>query len=253
MGKGRYKIKMNIGDFIYQGNSYISESDQLIFASNKVTNKNTVPVETALTVYSGFRTATMTKFATNLFDNNLQKISSLKMSITKKIPDADNGSDTIVTREYNFDKLDSNSDLFQFVDWKEQKDKNELKTSIDPVQCATAVHTVGVNGYNQIDFTATGTVSIYDEYDNFVLSGTELLNKVSNFIPYAASIDQDNDETVNLALNGVLLVPSKVNSTIQILRDCSVQDGLGSNYNYESLPVLGDFGYLPAIADNINF
>lgn len=253
MSNGRYKIELHIGNFAYQNSGLVSQAAQLKFASNKVTNANTVPVEADLTVYSGFRTATVTQFENNLLDNNFQMISSLKLSISKKVVDSDNGSNTIVTREYNFDKVDSMTDLASFIDWKTYQDKNLIKTSIDPTQCATAVHTVSVAGYNQLSFTALGKVSIYDEYNNNQLSGTELLNKVSNYVPYAATLDQSNAKTVNLALDGILYVPANVNFDIQILRNCNIANGLDSNYNYNLAPILGDFDYLQTIADNNNF
>jgi hypothetical protein len=253
MGQGRYKIKLYIGNFVYQDSPTVQQTDQLTFASNKITNKNTVAVESALTIYSRFRTATVTKFANNLFDNNFKTISSLQLIINKKILDSDNGANTILTKEYNFDHLDFNTDLLQFVDWKEQKDTNEIKTSIDPLQCAIAVHKVTINGYKQYSFSATGKLSVYDEYDNVDLSGDELLNKVSNLTPYGISVDQSNDEVVNLDLNGMLMIPSSVSSNVEILRDCSVQNSLGSNYNYDLAPILGKFDYLQSIADNVNF
>lgn len=253
MNQGRYKIKLYIGDFLYQGSSYVQQAKQLVFLSNKVTNKNTVPVTSTFSMYSGFRTATVTKFTNSLFDNNLQTISSFKLIINKKVLDSDNGSNTIVTKEYNFDHLDFNTDLVQFVDWKEQKDTNEIKTSIDPLQCAVAVHKVTTSGYKQYSFSATGKLSIYDEYDNYALSGEELLNKVSNFVPYTLSLDQTNDAVVNLDLSGLLMIPSSVSSGVEVLRDCSIQDSLGSNYNYDLPAILGDFDYLQSMSDNSNF
>ena len=225
----------------------------MTFASNKITNFNTVSVSSELSILSSFKTATIVSFSNSLVDNNLQTIASLKISIAKKIAEGI-GSHTIVMSKYDFTNLDldSNTDLVKFVDWKTQKDKTDLHTNIDHLQCAVAVRTVAVDGYKMSGFTANAQISIYDQYNNANLGGGDLLNHITNLVPYTAMLDSENDEVVNVSLDGVLLIPGNVSSNIEIFRNCSKAYGFSSNYNYDQEAILGNFDYLQSYLDNLN-
>lgn len=241
---GRYKINIKIDDFQYASFQEVLQKDSVIFKGTELHNTNIVPVHGKISISATFKTPTVVTFTASLIDNNLNKIHDLTLTLDNKLTSSFSEGESFVIKKYiNEDLVTGNlKDLQTFINWKTYTGSNEIETQVDSLQCATAKHIFLTAGYLEQSFVATGRVSVFDMFENRVLEGSELEHKISNFMPFQASLNKFENSVLDLVLTGATRVPLPVDSNLEVIKNCSVTQNLLSGYAYDDgMVVLGDF------------
>jgi hypothetical protein len=237
----RYDLRINIKEFTYTNVNKITAGKSLTFIGTKVHNDNNVPLTSALTVDASFKTPTVTTFTKQLVDGGYNKLAKLEISIDKHSNNGVYYDASNLKSHYEFNNFGINTDLQSFKDWKSYNGSNSLTTLVDTNKCATAVHNFVISDYSQIAFTAQAKASVFDHYDNSELSGDELVDVLSNFLPFSLIIDSQDNRMVDFNVDGGIKLPSKPQSDLYIKKDCINLEGIVSGYFYNDIPILGDY------------